>query len=74
MAVDIDPTRAMFAGDSSCNCLALHVAGPDLVWGVGYDLLGMQNPFLDQAPDYVIGYANQLGSFRHRQPLAILLG
>jgi hypothetical protein len=64
----------MFAGDSRSNCHALHVAGPDLVWGVGYDLLGRQNSLLDQAPDHVTGHANQLGSFRHRQPLAIFLG
>jgi hypothetical protein len=74
LAIDVDPTRAMFAGDSISNCLALHVTGPDLVWGVGYDLLGMQNPLLDQASNHVTGHASQLGSFRHRQPLAILLG
>jgi hypothetical protein len=40
----------MFAGDSSGDCFTLHVAGSDLVRGVGYDLLGMQNPLPDQAP------------------------
>jgi hypothetical protein len=34
----------MFMSDSGGNCLALHIAGPNLVWGVGYDLLGVQNP------------------------------
>jgi hypothetical protein len=44
LAVDINPKRAMFMSDSGGNCLALHIAGPNLVWGVGYDLLGVQNP------------------------------
>jgi hypothetical protein len=58
LAVDIDSTRAMFVDDSSSDCLALHVAGPDLVWRVRYDLLGMENPLLDQSPDHVIGHAD----------------
>lgn len=56
----------MFTGDSSSNWFTLRVAGSDLVRGVGYDLLGMENVFLDQTPDHVIGHAKQLGRFRHR--------
>src|ERR1019366_6315287 len=37
-------------------------------------LLGAQNAFPDQSPDHVMAYAKQLGGFRHRQPLAVLLG
>ena len=64
----------MFTGYSGSNYLALQIAGPDLVWSVGYDLVGMQNPLVDQAPDEVSSNANQFGGFRHREPLAILLG
>jgi hypothetical protein len=64
----------MFMSDSGGNCLALHIAGPNLVWGVGYDLLGAQNPLDDQAPNEVTSHANELGSFRHRHSLAILFG
>jgi len=70
LAVDLDLTRVMFTRDSSRDCVTLHVTGSDLVRRVGYNLLGMQNSFLDQAPNHMIGYANQLGSFRHCQPLA----
>ena len=54
MAIGIQPTRAMFTGDGGSNCLTLQIAGPDLVRGVGYDLVGMQNALLDQAPDDVM--------------------
>ena len=64
----------MFTGDGGSDCLTLQIAGPDLVWGIGYDLVGRQNPLVDQAPDEVMSNAKQLGRFRHRQPLAILLG
>ncbi len=64
----------MFATYSRSDRLTLQVTGSDLVRCVGYDLLGMQDALLNQAPDHVIVYAKQLGSFRHRQPLAILFG
>lgn len=63
----------MFTGDGSSNCLTLQIAGPDLVRGVGYDLVGMQNSLVDEAPDEVASHAKQLGSFRHCQPLPVLL-
>lgn len=64
----------MFTGDRGSNCLTLQIGGPDLVWGIGYDLVGRQNLFVDQAPDEVMSNSKQLGRFRHRQPLAILFG
>ena len=64
----------MSAGYGGSNCLTLQIAGPDLIRGVGYDLIGKQNALVDQAPDEVMSNANQFGSFGHRQPLAILFG
>jgi hypothetical protein len=40
--------------------------------GLRYDLLCVQNPLNDQAPNEVTSHANELGSFRHRHSLAIL--
>ena len=64
----------MFTGNSRSDRLTLQVTDSDLVLCIGYDLLGMQNALLNQAPDHVIVYAKQLGSFRHCQPFAVLLG
>lgn len=64
----------MSAGNGGCNWLTFEIAGPDLIRGIGYDLISMQNPLVDQAPDEVMSNANQFGSFRQRQPLAILFG
>ena len=64
----------MFAGDGGSNCLTLQIAGPDLVWSVGHDLFGMQNPLVYQATEEVSSNASLLGGFGHRQPLAILIG
>ena len=63
----------MFTGDSGSNCLTLQIAGPDLVRGIGYNLVGRQNSLVDQTSDEVTSHAEQLGGFRHRQPLAVLL-
>jgi hypothetical protein len=73
LAVGTVLTRAAFTGDGDSDPLTLQVIGSDLVRGVGYNLLGMQNSFLDQAPNHMIGYAYQLGGFRHCQPLAAFL-
>jgi len=72
LAADVDPARAMFTGDSSSNCLTLHVTGSDPAPGVRYDLLGVQNALLDQAPDRVIGHAKQLGRDREKEAAAAL--
>ncbi len=48
----------MFTRDSGSNYLALQIAGLDLVWGVRYHLVGMQNPLVDQAPDEVTSHAS----------------
>jgi hypothetical protein len=58
LALGIKSTRAMFTGDSGSNYLALQIAGPDLVWGVGYHLVGRQNPLVDQTPDEVTSHAS----------------
>jgi len=47
----------MFAGDGGSNCLTLQITGSDLVWGIGYDLIRVQNPLVDQAPDEVASHA-----------------
>jgi hypothetical protein len=73
LAVGIVPTRAAFTGDGDSDRLTLQVIGSDLVRCVGYNLLSVQNSFLDQAPNHMIGYASQLGSLRHCQPLAAFL-
>jgi hypothetical protein len=64
----------MFTGDGGSNCLTSQIAGPNLVRGARNHLLGMQNALSDQTPDHVMAYAKQLGGFRHREPLSILLG
>ena len=64
----------MSAGNGGSNSLTLQIASPDLIRVVGYDLVGVQNFLIDQAPDEVMSNANQFGSFRQRQPLAILFG
>ena len=51
MAVCIQSTRAIFTGNGGSNWLTLQIAGPDLVWGIGYNLVGRQNSLANQAYD-----------------------
>ncbi|SEF11414.1 Transposase [Burkholderia sp. WP9] len=66
-------TRAMFAGQRSCDRFGVQVTCTDLPRGVGYHLAGRQNLIPDQASNHVAAHAEQAGSLRHRQPFAVFL-
>jgi len=66
LSFGIVATRAMFACQSRRNRFTLQIARPDLPWGVGHHLLGGQDSLLDQATDYVTGYAKAFRSLEHR--------
>ena len=73
LSFDVAATRAMFAGQRDSNRLGIQIARTDLPRGVGHNLLGGQNPILDQPADRVTGDAEQFCGFEHRQPFTILL-
>src|SRR4051795_9291015 len=69
-----DAMRATPAHQRGGDPLVGEVEGPDLVGRSGHDLLGGQDPLLDEAADDVGGDPELRGGLRHREPRAILLG
>src|SRR3954466_14431768 len=69
-----DAIRAAPAHQRGGDPLVGEVEGPDLVGRSGHDLLGGQDPLLDEAADDVVGDPELRGGLRHREPRAVLLG
>ncbi len=55
----------MFACQRRRNSFASQIAFPDLPWGVRHHLFGGQDSLLDQAADYVTGYAKAFRNLEH---------
>jgi len=69
-----DPTRATCSPDRGGYPFVLQIRGSDLVRSARHNLIGGEYAVLDQPSDAVVRDAERRSDFRHRQPLAVLLG
>ena len=70
----IDATRATCSRDGGDYLFILQVGSPDLVRSSGYDLVSTKDAVLDEPADAMVRDAEGRSGFRHREPLAVLLG
>ena len=70
----IDATRATCSRDRGDNLLVPQVGSPDLVRSVGHNLVRAEDAVLDEPAYAIVRDAEGRSGFRHREPLAVLLG
>src|SRR4051794_4112575 len=70
----IGSTRTGCSSDRGGHSFIAQVGGPDLVRSARHDLLGGKDAVLDEPADAMVRDAEQSRGFRHREPLAVLLG
>src|SRR5271166_4188406 len=70
----IDATRATCSPDRGDYLFMLQVGSSDLVRSPRHDLISAEDAVLDEPTDAMVRDAERRSGFRHREPLAVLLG